>query len=146
LEKIHDFELNEVTAIDSEASQGLPWRSLWPKPKMKINKLILMSLSGAALLALSPLVHADCPAGPGGFHHRGNMTEMLTHVLNLTDSQKAQIQPLADALKPQIEAIHKKAQAEMKPIMKQFHDQIRPLLTAEQQKKLDALETLHDSD
>ncbi len=95
------------------------------------------------------------------------MTTMLSHVLNLTDAQKAQVQtmvaavqpqleaihqqahaqaaPIIKQLQPQLEAIHQQARAQAAPIIKQLHTQIRPLLTADQQKKLDALETLHDS-
>jgi Spy/CpxP family protein refolding chaperone len=116
--------------------------------KMKINKLILMTLSGAALLAIAPLATAETPDGAAAcFHHGGpmNMTAMLAHVLNLTDAQKAQVQPLIDAAQPQLKAIHEQARAAAEPIMKQLHTQIRPFLTAEQQKKLDALETLHGS-
>ena len=95
------------------------------------------------------------------------MTAMLSHALNLTDAQKAQVQtmvaavqpqleaihqqahaqaaPIIKQLQPQLEAIHQQARAQAAPIIKQLHTQIRPLLTADQQKKLDALETLHDS-
>ncbi len=114
---------------------------------MKRNKLILMTLSGAALLAIAPLAGAQTPEDAPACHHHGppNMTAMLTHVLNLTDAQKAQVQPLIDAVQPQLKAIHEQARAAAEPIMKQLHTQIRPFLTAEQQKKLDALETLHGS-
>jgi len=112
---------------------------------MKTNKLILLTLGSAAILALAPITGAETPADGGAcFHHGGpNMTAMLSHVLNLTDAQKAQVQPLVDAVKPQLEAIHQQARAAAEPIMKQLHTQIRPYLTAEQLKKLDALETLH---
>jgi len=112
---------------------------------MKTNKLILLALSGAAMLALAPIAGAETPAdAPACFHHGSpDMTRMLSHVLNLTDAQKAQVQPLVDAVKPQLEAIHQQARAAAEPIIKQLHTQIRPYLTAEQLKKLDALETLH---
>ena len=114
---------------------------------MKINKLILITLSGAALLALAPFAGAETPEdAPACFHHGApNMTAMLSHMLNLTDAQKAQVQPLVDAVRPQLEAIHQQARASAEPIIKQLHTQIRPYLTAEQLKKLDALETLHNA-
>ena len=107
-----------------------------------------MTLSSAALLAIAPLATAEAPDdAPACAHHGGpmKMTAMLTHVLKLTDAQKAQVQPLIDAAQPQLKAIHEQARAAAEPIMKQLHTQIRPLLTAEQLKKLDALETLHSS-
>jgi Spy/CpxP family protein refolding chaperone len=112
---------------------------------MKTNKLVLITLGGAALLALAPFAGAETPdSAPACFHHgTPNMTAMLSHVLNLTDAQTAQVQPLIDAVKPQLEAIHQQARTAAEPIIKQLHTQIRPYLTAEQLKKLDALETLH---
>ena len=115
---------------------------------MKSNKLILSTITAAAMLAMSHFAGAETPdCGGADWHHHGppNMTAMLSHVLNLTDAQKAQMQPLVDAVKPQLEAIHQQARTAAEPIMKQLHAQIRPLLTPEQQKKLDALETLHGS-
>ena len=114
---------------------------------MKTNKLTLSTITAAAMLALSQFAGAQAPEGGPDCHHHGmaNMTAMLSHVLNLTDAQKAQVQPLVDAVKPQLDAIHQQARAAADPIVKQLHAQIRPLLTPEQQKKLDALETLHSS-
>jgi Spy/CpxP family protein refolding chaperone len=114
---------------------------------MKSNKLILSTITAAAMLTMSHFVGAETPDCSGGDWHHGppNMTAMLSHVLNLTDAQKAQVQPMVDAVKPQLEAIHQQARAAAEPIIKQLHTQIRPLLTPEQQKKLDALETLHGS-
>ena len=55
------------------------------------------------------------------------------------------MQPLVDAMQPKLQAIHEQARAQADEVMKQLHTQIRPLLDATQQKKLDALETLHDT-
>ena len=112
---------------------------------MKKNKLILITVTGAAMLAIGQFAGAQTPEDGPDWHRHGppNMTAMLSHVLNLTDAQKAQVQPLVDAVKPQLDAIHQQARSAAEPIIKQLHTEIRPLLTAEQQKKLDALETLH---
>ena len=107
--------------------------------------MILITVIGAAMVAIGQFAGAQTPEDGPDWHHHGppNMTAMLSHVLNLTDAQKAQVQPLVDAIKPQLDAIHQQARAAAEPIIKQLHTQIRPLLTADQQKKLDALETLH---
>lgn len=68
---------------------------------------------------------------------------MLTRTLQLTDAQKSQVEPLVTAVRPQLEAIHQKARAEADVVLKQLDTQIRPLLTPDQQKRLDAMETLH---
>jgi Spy/CpxP family protein refolding chaperone len=114
---------------------------------MKLNKLFLITLCGAAFLAVGRFSGAETPDGFGmGCHHGPpNLTAMLTHVLALTDAQKTQVQAAVEAVQPQLQAIHQQARAAAEPIMKQLHAQIRPILTADQQKKLDALETLHGS-
>jgi Spy/CpxP family protein refolding chaperone len=114
---------------------------------MKSKKLILLTLSGATLLALGQFAGAQTPDCAPAWHHHGppDMTAMLSHVLKLTDAQKTQVQTMVAAVQPQLEAIHQQARAAAEPIIKQLHTQIRPLLTADQQKKLDALETLHGS-
>jgi Spy/CpxP family protein refolding chaperone len=114
---------------------------------MKSKKPILLTLTGAAMLALGQLASAQTACDGEAWHHHGppNMTAMLNHVLNLTDAQKTQVQTLVTAVQPQLDAIHQQARAAAEPIIKQLHTQIRPLLTADQQKKLDALETLRGS-
>ena len=114
---------------------------------MKLNRLLLITLCGAAFMAVSRFSGAETPDGLGMACHHGppNLTAMLTRVLALTDAQKTQVQAAVDAVQPQLQAIHQQARSAAEPIMKNLHTQIRPLLTAEQQKKLDALETLHGS-
>ena len=68
---------------------------------------------------------------------------MMTRMLQLTDAQKTEVEPLVAAVRPQLQAIHEKARAEADVVLKQLHAQIRPLLTPEQQKRLDAMELLH---
>jgi Spy/CpxP family protein refolding chaperone len=111
---------------------------------MKRPKLIPIAVCTAAFLAVAPFAGAETPDGPA-FCHKGapDMTAMLTHMLQLTDAQKSQVEPLVTAVRPQLQAIHEKARADSDVILKQLHTQIRPLLTPEQQKRLDAMEVLH---
>jgi len=111
---------------------------------MKIPKLIPIAVSFAAFTAVAPFAGAEGPEGPA-FCHKGapDMTAMLSHVLQLSDAQKSQVEPLVTAVRPQLQAIHEKARADAEVILKQLHTQIRPLLTPEQQKRLDAMEVLH---
>ncbi|HEX4665367.1 MAG TPA: hypothetical protein VH207_02110 [Chthoniobacterales bacterium] len=111
---------------------------------MKRTKLIPIAASIAALLAVAPFAGAQTPEGQA-FCHKGapDMTAMLTHMLELTDAQKSQVEPLVTAVRPQLQAIHERARADADVILKQLHTQIRPLLTPEQQKRLDAMEVLH---
>ena len=113
---------------------------------MKANKLI--SLCAAAVMAGGTFAGAqpcDDPASPGFHHGAPDLTAMLTHMLALTDAQKTQVQAKVEAVKPQLDAIHEQAHKQAAVILKQLHDQIRPLLDADQQKRLDAIETLHET-
>ena len=67
---------------------------------------------------------------------------MLTHTLDLTDAQKAQVEAMVKTVQPQLDAIHQQARTAADAVLKQLDAQIRPLLNADQQKKLDALATL----
>ena len=102
----------------------------------------------ACALALGGLTYvrateSDDHGGPR--HHRfGNPLEHLSEKLNLTDDQKAKVQPIIDQTKPQIEAIHQEAMEKMKTVMENAGAQIRPLLTATQQEKFDAMKKAHE--
>ena len=68
---------------------------------------------------------------------------MFTHTLNLSEAQQTQVKAMMAEVQPQLEAIHQQARQSAEVIMKQLNAKVRPLLTADQQKRLDALETLH---
>jgi Spy/CpxP family protein refolding chaperone len=116
---------------------------------MKTKLLILTAVSAAALASFTYLQaeefdgHGPGPGhGPG--HHMENPLQHLTESLNLTDAQKAQVQPIVDQAKPQIAAIHHEAMEKMRTVMETAAAQIRPLLTPEQQQKLDATKKAHE--
>ena len=115
----------------------------------------LIALTTAAALTLAGLVYlqAEEPGkhgpkhdGPGGPHPMmmENPLEHLSKDLNLTDDQKAKVQPIVDQAKPQIVAIHKEAMEKMHAVMENAGNQIRPLLTPEQQTKFDAMKKAHE--
>jgi hypothetical protein len=111
---------------------------------MKYGKLSFLALGCASLLALAPIANAQGPEDPMPFHPHGppNLTIMLTRLLNLSDAQQAQVKPLIADVQPQLDAIHKQAHEQADVIIKQLNEKIRPLLSADQQKRLDAFETL----
>ncbi len=112
---------------------------------MKYRKLSLLTLACVGLLALAPVANAQGPEDPMPFHHHGppDLTLMLTRLLNLSDAQQAQVKPLVSEVQPQLDAVHKQAREAADAIIKQLNAKIRPLLSADQQKRLDAFETLH---
>ncbi len=113
-----------------------------------IRKLI--TLTAVSALSLGGLTYLQAgEAGDHGVkkirHHKimGNPLEHLSKDLDLTDAQKAQVQPIIDQAKPQIEAIHQEAMEKMRVIMESSGAQIRPLLTPTQQEKFDAMKKAH---
>ena len=120
----------------------------------KHMKRRLITLTTAAALAIGAAVtlnaHPHGEGGDRGSHggHRkmmkmGMALEHLTKELELTETQKAQVQPIVDQTTPQIRQIHQEAMEKSKAVMEQAAAQIRPLLTAEQQQKFDALRAAH---
>jgi len=115
----------------------------------------LISLTAAAALSLAGLVylqakepgeHGPKPEHGPGPHHMmmENPLDHLSKDLNLTDDQKAKVQPIIDQTKPQMAAIHKEAIEKMHALMESAGAQIRPLLTPEQQVKYDAMKKAHE--
>ncbi len=77
-------------------------------------------------------------------HHMENPFDHLSKDLNLTDDQKAKVQPIIDQTKPQLAAIHQEAMQKMQALMESTGAQIRPLLTPDQQQKFDAMKKAHE--
>lgn len=105
-----------------------------------------VSLGGLALLqAKEHGEHKHEHHGPM-MHHKmmKNPLEHLSKDLELTDDQKAKVQPIIDQAKPQLQAIHKEAMEKTHAIMESTVAQIRPLLTPQQQQKYDAMKKAHD--
>jgi len=113
-----------------------------------IRKLI--TLTAVSALSLGCLTYLQAgEAGDHGMkkirrHKMGNPLEHLSQDLNLTDEQKAKVQPIIDQAKPQIDAIHQEAMEKTRVILESSGAQIRPLLTPEQQEKFDAMKKAHE--
>jgi Spy/CpxP family protein refolding chaperone len=113
------------------------------KPNMKRN---LVALAAASAIALGSFVVVQAQQGSGGAGHwHGHAFGLrgITDKLDLTAEQQAKVQPILDQAKPQIAAIHQEAMQKMHTVMNSTLSQIRPMLTADQQKKLDAIEKAH---
>jgi protein CpxP len=114
----------------------------------------IITITAAAALSLASLVYLQAKEpgehgpkhehGPGPHHEMGNPLEHLSKDLNLTDDQKAKVQPIVDQTKPQLAAIHKEAMDKAHALLENATNQIRPLLTPEQQKKFDAMKKAHE--
>jgi periplasmic protein CpxP/Spy len=111
------------------------------KQTMKRN---ILTFVAAGAIALGGFVVVQAQAGPGG-GGRGHAFGLqgITKQLNLTSDQQTKVQPILDATKPQLAAIHQEAMQKAKGVIDSSLSQIRPLLTADQQKKLDAIQKAH---
>lgn len=109
---------------------------------MKRNLLVL-TVAGVIALGGFLVVEAQAGGGAGCPHGHAFGVQHLTEKLNLTSEQQTKVQPILDATKPQIAAIHQEAMQKTKTVMDGALSQIRPLLTADQQKKLDAIQKAH---
>src|SRR6476659_4679021 len=115
------------------------------KLTMKRNILILAA-AGAIALGGLVVVQPQLASGPGGAGHwHGHAFGLrgITEKLDLTADQQTKVQPILDQAKPQIAAIHQEAMQKRHTVMNSTLSQIRPILTADQQKKLDAIEKAH---
>ena len=108
---------------------------------MKRNVLALTA-AGAIALGGFGVLQAQPGAG-GGWHGHAFGLQGLTKQLDLTSDQQTKVEPILDAAKPQLVAIHQEAMQKAKGIIDSSLSQIRPLLTADQQKKLDAIQKAH---
>jgi Spy/CpxP family protein refolding chaperone len=112
---------------------------------MKRNLLALVA-AGAIALGGFVAVYAQADPGHGGFgcpHGHAFGLRGITEKLNLTSEQQTKVQPILDQAKPQIAAIHQEAMQKAKTVIDSALSQIRPLLTADQQKKLNAIQKAH---
>jgi Spy/CpxP family protein refolding chaperone len=106
----------------------------------------LLAIAAAGAIAVGGFVVVQAQAGPGGagqWHGHAFGLRGITEKLDLTADQQTKVQPILDAAKPQIAAIHQEAMQKMHTVMNSTLSQIRPILTADQQKKLDAIEKAH---
>ena len=106
----------------------------------------LLTVVAAGVIALGGFVVVQAqPVAGGAGHWHGHAFGLrgITEKLNLTSDQQTKVQPILDQAKPQIAAIHQEAMQKAKTVIDGTLSQIRPLLTADQQKKLDAIQKAH---
>ena len=109
---------------------------------MKRNLLAVVA-AGAIALGGFIIAQAQAGSGVGCAHGHAFGLRGLTDELNLTAEQQTKVQPILDAAKPQIVAIHQDAMQKTQTVIDSTLSQIRPMLTADQQKKLDAVQKAH---
>jgi Spy/CpxP family protein refolding chaperone len=71
------------------------------------------------------------------------MREHLRRTLDLTADQEKKVSPIVDATSTKLETIRLETAERVRAVMEESKKQIAPLLTPDQQKKLDQLESEH---
>jgi hypothetical protein len=132
----NDFFVTKAQACRSSISKGGITRRKYKNMKQTLTLIAAIALGAFSFLQAQP------PGGPHAGWHMNPLEEMSS-TLNLTDAQKAKVQPIVDQAKPQLQAIHQEAMTKAKAVIDGSLTQIRPLLTAEQQTKLDAIVKAH---
>ena len=107
------------------------------------KKLLAVMAAGAIGLGGFIITQAQAGSGFGCAHGHAFGLRGITDKLNLTADQQTKVQPILDQTRPQIAAIHQEAMQKMKTLIDGAVSQIRPLLTADQQKKFDAIQKAH---
>jgi len=109
---------------------------------MKRNLLAVVA-AGAIALGGFIITQAQADSGSGCAHQHPFGLREFTDKLNLTAEQQTKVQPILDQARPQIAAIHQESMQKMKTVIDSALSQIRPILTADQQKKFDAIQKAH---
>ena len=86
-------------------------------------------------------LHHLGPPHSGDVNER--MREHLRRALDLTPDQSAKISPIMDATAAKLEAIRIESAQRVRAVMEESEKQIAPELSAEQQKKMEALKKEH---
>lgn len=133
------------------------------------HSLIVLALAGLTSLGMASALAQDNAGNPppppsgqqageqnGQWHGHGHMdpekrTEMLTKQLKLTSDQQPKVVEALKSEQSQMESLHSDSslsqddrRSKMMEIRKSTNDQIRGLLTPDQQKKFDEMQTRHE--
>jgi len=131
------ISVTEVEMHQSSISKGVITRRKYKNMKQTLTIIAAIAVGAFSFLQAQP------PGGPHGGWHLNPLEEMSS-TLNLTDAQKAKVQPILDQARPQLRSIHEEAMTKAKTVIDASLTQIRPLLTPEQQTKLDAIVKAHE--
>jgi len=107
---------------------------------------LLVFVAGAAsgvFLGLHHLQHHVILGPPNSGDVPDRMREHLRRALDLTAEQESKIAPIVDATSSKLETIRVETAERVRTVMEDSKKEIAPLLTPEQQKKLDTLDSKH---
>jgi Spy/CpxP family protein refolding chaperone len=107
---------------------------------------LLVFVAGAAtgaFLGLHHLTHHIVLGPPHSGDVPDRMREHFRRALSLTAEQESKIAPIIDATSAKLETIRVETAERVRTVMEESKRQVAPLLTAEQQKKLEKLDSEH---
>ena len=107
---------------------------------------LLVFVAGAAtgaFLGLHHLTHHIILGPPHSGDVPGKMREHFRRALDLTAEQENKIAPIIDATSAKLETIRVETAERVRTVMDESKRQVAPLLTPEQQKKLEKLDSEH---
>jgi Spy/CpxP family protein refolding chaperone len=107
---------------------------------------LLVFVAGAAtgaFLGLHHLTHHIVLGPPHSGDVPDRMREHFRRALGLTAEQENKIAPIIDATSTKLETIRVETAERVRTVMEESKRQVAPLLTAEQQKKLEKLDSEH---
>ena len=107
---------------------------------------LLVFVAGAAtgaFLGLHHLTHHIILGPPHSGDVPDKMREHFRRALGLTAEQESKIAPIIDATSAKLETIRVETAERVRNVMEESKRQVAPLLTPEQQKKLEKLDSEH---
>jgi Spy/CpxP family protein refolding chaperone len=107
---------------------------------------LLVFVAGAAtgaFLGLHHLTHHIILGPPHSGDVPDRMREHFRRALGLTAEQESKIAPIIDATSAKLETIRVETAERVRNVMEESKRQVAPLLTPEQQKKLEKLDSEH---
>jgi len=107
---------------------------------------LLVFVAGAAtgaFLGLHHLTHHIILGPPHSGDVPDKMREHFRRALGLTAEQESKIAPIIDATSAKLETIRVETAERVRTVMEESKKEIAPLLTPEQQKKLEKLDSEH---
>jgi Spy/CpxP family protein refolding chaperone len=115
------------------------------KGKLALAFLLVFvaGVATGAFLGLHHLTHHVILGPPHSGDVPDRMREHLRRALSLTAEQENKIAPIVDATSAKLETIRVETAERVRTVMEDSKKEIAPLLTPEQQKKLDKLDSEH---
>ena len=117
--------------------------SLKGKLALAFLLVFVAGVATGAFLGIHHLTHHIILGPPHSGDVPDKMREHLRRALGLTAEQENKIAPIVEATSAKLETIRVETAERVRAVMEESKKEVAPLLTPEQQKKLDKLETEH---